>query len=138
MDIPKEVINRPTIPIDPEEKFGYNADRLVAAILIKIYSYMLESGIEYGYIVTGEAFVFLRVMVDDANTLYYHLAEPIEEVKPGDRLGFQHPLTAVSQLLSFCLIALQSEQRNQLWRRRLILSAYIWSEDWEKILYDIL
>ena len=138
MDVPKEVINRPTIPTDPQEKFRYNADRLVAAAVTQTYSYMLESGVENSCIVTGEALVFLRIKADDANTLYYHLAEPTEEVSTGDGLGFKHPLTAISQLLSFCVIAVQSERRNELWRRISIQRAQTWSEDWEKILQDVL
>ena len=138
MDVPKEVINRPTIPTDPQEKFGYNADRLVAAAVTQTYSYMLESGVEYSCIVTGEALVFLWIKADDTNTLYYHLAEPEEEVSAGDGLGFKHPLTAIGQLLSFCIMALQSERRNELWRQRSTQRAQIWSEDWEKILQDVL
>ena len=138
MDVPKDVINRPTIPTDPQEKFGYNADRLVAAAVTQTYSYMLESGVEYSCIVTGEALVFLRIKADDANTLYYHLAEPKEEASTGDGLGFKHPLTAIAQLLSFCVMALQSERRNELWRRMSTQRAQRWSEDWEKILQDVL
>jgi len=137
MDVPKEVIHRPTIPTDPYEKFIYNADRLVAAAATQTYSYMLESGTEYSCIITGEAMVFLWIDVDDSNTLFYHLAEPNEEVYAGDGLGFTHPLTAIGQLLSFCLIALRSGRRDQLWRDTSIEKAYTWSDDWGKILRNI-
>jgi hypothetical protein len=33
MDLPKDVINRPTIPIDPEEKFVYHLEWLVGVAL---------------------------------------------------------------------------------------------------------
>ena len=137
MNIPEEVIHRPTIPTDPFEKFNYNADKLVAAAVTQTYSYMLESGAEYSCIITGEAIVFLWIEADDPNTLYYHLAEPKEEVHTGDGLGFKHPLTAIGQLLSFCLMALRSERRSELWRNRSIERAQTWSEDWEKILHNI-
>ena len=75
MDVPKEVIKRPTIPTDLHEKFNYNADRLVATAVTQTYSYMLESGVEYSCITTGEAIVFLWIKEDDSQTLYYHLAE---------------------------------------------------------------
>ncbi|KAK3177890.1 hypothetical protein OEA41_000022 [Lepraria neglecta] len=55
IDIPKEAINRPTIPTDLQEKFNYNADRLVAAVATQPYSYMLKSSVEYSYIITREA-----------------------------------------------------------------------------------
>jgi hypothetical protein len=37
---------------------------------------MIETGLEYNKLVTGEADVFLRVKEDEPHTLYYHLAEP--------------------------------------------------------------
>ncbi len=48
--------------------------------------------------------VFLWIKENDPNTLYYHLAEPNEEVSTNAGLGFHHPLTAISQLFSFCLL----------------------------------
>jgi len=75
---------------------------------------MLESGVEYSCIVIGEAIVFLWIKADDSNTLYYHLAEPDEEVQVGNRLSFKQSLTAISQLVSFCIVALRSERRNEL------------------------
>ena len=137
MDVPEDVIHRPTIPTDPYEKFNYNADKLVAAAATQTYSYMLESGTEYSCIITGEAMVFLWIQADDSNTLYYHLAEPNEEVHTGDGFGFKHPLTAIGQLLSFCLMALRSKRRSELWRNRSIQGAQTWSEDWKKILHNI-
>ena len=137
MDVPKEVIHRPTIPTDLHEKFNYNADRLVAAAAAQLYSYMLESGSEYSCIITGEAIIFLWIKEDDPNALYYHLAEPNEEVYTGDGLGFQHPLTAISQLLTFCLMAFRSKRRSQLWRETSIEEAYIWSDDLEEILRNM-
>ena len=138
MDIPKEVVNRSSYPTtDPHEKFQYNSDKLVAAVATQTYSYMLESGCEYGCIITGEAIVFLRIKEDDSNTLYYHLAEPNEEVYKVDGAGFEHPLTAIGQLLSFCILALQSRRRDQKWRDGAVRKAQTWTEDWEKILRNI-
>ena len=137
MDLPTEVIYRATIPTDPQEKFSYNADKVVAAALTQTYSYMLESGIEYSCIITGEAMVFLWIEENDPNTLHYHLAEPNEEVSAGIELGFQHPLTAISQLLSFCLLSFQSKRRSQHWRDTSIQHAQTWTDDWKKILRDI-
>lgn len=46
-------------PEDPRVQFKYHAERLVAAIVTQTCSYMVESGTQYGYTTTGEAFVFL-------------------------------------------------------------------------------
>ena len=74
---------------------------------------MLESGIEYSCIITGEAMVFLRIKENESNTLYYYLAEPNEEVFFDNGLGFQHPRIAVGQLFSFCLLSFESDRRSQ-------------------------
>ena len=55
MNLPEDVINRPTIPTDPEEKFVYHSEWLVAASLTQTYGYMVENGLEYSYLTTGEA-----------------------------------------------------------------------------------
>jgi hypothetical protein len=37
---------------------------------------MVEDGLEYSYLTTGEAFVFLQIKEAEPHTLYYHLVEP--------------------------------------------------------------
>jgi hypothetical protein len=37
---------------------------------------MIEGGLEYSLLTTGEAIVFLKIDWDDPETLYYHLSEP--------------------------------------------------------------
>jgi hypothetical protein len=41
---------------------------------------MIESGLEYGLLITGEAIVFLKVDWDEPEILYYYLVEPGLEV----------------------------------------------------------
>lgn len=66
MNVPEDIINRSSIPTDPSKKFQYNADKLVAAVVTQIYSYMLESGCEYSCIIAGDAIVFLWIKEDDS------------------------------------------------------------------------
>ncbi|PNH36351.1 hypothetical protein BJF96_g623 [Verticillium dahliae] len=82
MDIYKEVVNRKTIPTsaDPDARFQYHAERLTASAITQTYHYMIESGLDYGLLTTGEAIVFLKIDWDQPETLYYHLAEPGPEV----------------------------------------------------------
>jgi Fungal protein kinase len=84
MDLPKDVINRPTIPTNPEEKFVYHSEWLVAIALTQTYGYMVDKGLEYSYLTTGEAKVFLQVREAEPHTLYYHLAEPNIEAEAQD------------------------------------------------------
>ncbi|KAK8038584.1 hypothetical protein PG993_006995 [Apiospora rasikravindrae] len=78
MNIYKEVVNRKLIPTsaDPDARFQYHAKRLVAPAITQTYHYMMESGLEYGQLSTGETIVFLKVDWAEPQTLYYHLAEP--------------------------------------------------------------
>lgn len=113
MNIPEDVINRITIPTDPEDKFVYHSEWLTAAALTQTYTYMIENGLEYSKLVTGEADVFLQVTEDEPHTLYYHLAEPNIEAEAQSEVNILLCRTAVGQTLTFCLMALDSKPRSQ-------------------------
>ncbi|KAL5903131.1 hypothetical protein ACKVV7_011438 [Pyricularia oryzae] len=106
MNIYTEVVNRKTIPtsVDPDARFQYHAERLTAAAITQTYHYMIEGGLEYGLLTTGEAIVFLKIDWREPETLLYHLAEPTAEVLAHP--GHFHLCTAVGQYLAFSLMAL--------------------------------
>jgi hypothetical protein len=113
MDIHKQVVNRATVPTadDQEALFQYHAERLATAAITQTYHYMIESGLEYGLLTTGETIVFLKINWQDPGTLYVHLAEPGPEV-------LAHPdnlrsCTAVSQTLTFSLMAIGPPRRRR-------------------------
>ncbi|KAK6843984.1 hypothetical protein PG987_004844 [Apiospora arundinis] len=141
MDIYKEVVNRATIPTaaDPEALFQYHSERLVAAAITQTFHYMIEGGLEYGLVTTGEAIVFLKVDWSDPTTLLYHLAEPRAEVVAHPRDA--RYCTAVSQMLAFSLLALDYSQGRRYHRqdeREAVMSSLkTWSEDVETILKSI-
>lgn len=137
MNLLEDVISCPTIPTDPEEKFVYHSEWLVGAALTQIYSYMIKSGLEYCYLTTEEAFVFLRIKENEPHTLYYHLAEPNIEAEAQNEVDILLCRTAVSQTLTFCLLALESKPRNQLWRHRTLETAWRAVIDHEAILRQI-
>ncbi|KJZ70958.1 hypothetical protein HIM_09662 [Hirsutella minnesotensis 3608] len=105
-DIYKEVVNRKTIPTseDPEARFAYHAERLTASAITQTYRYMIEGGLEYSLLTTGEAIVFLKVDWKNPETLYYHLAVPRTEVAAQTKDA--HLCTAVAQYLAFTLLAI--------------------------------
>ncbi|KAM3497832.1 hypothetical protein MY10362_008828 [Beauveria mimosiformis] len=95
--------------------------RVIAAVITQVYSYMINGGIEYGYVCTGEAFIYIHVREDEANTAYYFLSVPKEDVgestgwtADGDGDNRLH-VTALGQVLAFTLGALQSTPRNPTW-----------------------
>ncbi|KAI9670773.1 MAG: hypothetical protein M1817_003884 [Caeruleum heppii] len=137
MELADEVINRSTISTDSEAKLSYNADRMTAAAVTQTFAYMMENGLEYSYITTGEAFVFLRVKQDDPTTVYYHLVEPSSPSVETDIGGVDISRTAIGHTLGFSLMALQSQPRSQRWRRHAISRLRTWAVDFNVVLSQI-
>lgn len=133
MNVFDDVVDRPMIPPEQTEKFYYHAEKLVAAAVAQTYSYMLESGVEYSCLVTGEAIVSLWVPEERPDTVYYHLSEPGQEVETGPG-EFHHPRTAIALMLSMCVMALQTSIRSESWRAAAAANTRTWNVDVEKIL----
>ncbi len=112
MDV-EEQLHQVTIPTEGLANARHHAKDLAAAVATQTFHYMIENGLEYSYITTGEAFVFLRIDWDDPTTLFYPVAVPSDDVA-ADNAGedvFDFRRTAVSQVLGLCLLASQSVQR---------------------------
>ncbi|WQF90548.1 Putative tyrosine-protein kinase, active [Colletotrichum destructivum] len=141
MNIYKDVVNRKTIPtsVDPDARFQYHAERLTAAAITQTYHYMIEGGLEYGLLTTGEAIVFLKIDWREPETLFYHLAEPGAEVLAHP--NHLHLCTAVGQYLAFSLMALglpgERRLRGQDERRQATEKLKTWLEDFETTLRSI-
>jgi len=132
MDVKKEVIDRihipPPIPLNAteedaeqseeaiEERLQYNADKVTVAVATQTFHYMIENRLEYSYITTGEAFVFLRIDWDDPTTLLYHVAVPADEADD-ERSNLPYSQTAIAQVLGLCLLASKSERRDHVERK---------------------
>ncbi|KMU79578.1 hypothetical protein CISG_01996 [Coccidioides immitis RMSCC 3703] len=105
-------------PDEPEE---IACRREMAAVITQAFSYMIKSGVGYGYVCTGEAFIFLHVG-KDPTTVFYYLSTPGKDV--GETTGYtgrtdspnKLHLTAVGQVLAFTLKAMQVEPYCQSWR----------------------
>jgi hypothetical protein len=94
------------------DDFAYHATRLVAAVITQLFSYMVDTGVQYGYICTGEAFVFLHIP-DDPSIVKYFMCVPNLDVKETDEYRLHR--TAVAQVLGFTLNALASDPPSQAW-----------------------
>ncbi|KAJ9488434.1 hypothetical protein VN97_g4848 [Penicillium thymicola] len=99
--------------IDQEgDTFEYHATRLVAAVVTQIFSYMIDCGLQYGYVCTGEAFVFLHIP-EDPTVVQYYLCVPNQDVQANDQYRLHR--TAIGQVLAFTLQALAAEAPSQEW-----------------------
>jgi hypothetical protein len=95
-----------------DDDVGFLYKNLMAAVITQLFSYMIDKGVRYGYICTGEAFVFLRIP-DDPTKVYYSINIPSRDYKNEDDNRLER--TAVSQVVAFIHQALQDEQPDQLW-----------------------
>ncbi|KAI1846941.1 hypothetical protein JX265_014015 [Neoarthrinium moseri] len=94
------------------EGFEFASKSLVSAVITQLFSYMIGKGIKYGYVNTGEVFVFLHIP-NDPTTVYYSLCVPNLDVVDGDDLRLHR--TAVAQVFAFVLQALQTEPPPMAW-----------------------
>ena len=87
----------------------------VARVLCQAYHYMISSGLEYGYVASGEGLVLLRVREDDANTLYYFW-RVFAPTGDGDERATPRPQnTAAGYLASLAMMGLRSAKRPETW-----------------------
>lgn len=82
----------------------------------------------------------MKIDWDNPGELYFHLAEPEEETKAHPE-SFPHCM-AVSQVLAFCLLVLESQHQNprvitQDDRWNASQNLHAWTVDWELILREI-
>ncbi|KAI2676866.1 hypothetical protein LCP963914a_8161 [Penicillium roqueforti] len=126
MDLARDVINQ------EGDTFEFYATCLVAAVVTQIFSYMIDSGVQYGYICTGEAFVFLHVPDDDPTVVQYFMCIPNQDVQADDELRLHR--TAIGQVLAFTLQALAAEAPSQEWHD----AAHDKLKTWEVEYLDVL
>ena len=150
MDLKLDVFDRATEPsytekpesemtdvdrCNQQEKLQYNSEKLVAAVMTQTFHAMIEFGLDYSYLTTGEAFVMLHINWDDPQTLYYHLCVPSEEALIGDDMDLTR--TAVAQCLCMSLMALKSAQHSAGRRRKAKKKLGKYHIDYEAILRGI-
>ncbi|KAI5864090.1 hypothetical protein GGS23DRAFT_604454 [Durotheca rogersii] len=98
----------------------------LAYALAQTYHYMIVSGLEFGYLASGEILILLRIPQEDCSTLLYH-ATLLPEYAQGESQGSMDANTAnedalrglaVSKLCSLCVLALsdQDTPRSVRWR----------------------
>ncbi|KAJ5265170.1 uncharacterized protein N7525_007338 [Penicillium rubens] len=129
MDLASDVIDQ------EGDTFEFYATRLVAAVVTQIFSYMIDSGVRYGYICTGEAFVFLHIPKDDPTIVQYFLCIPNQDVQADDELRLHR--TAIGQVLAFTLQALAVEPPTQEWHDAAHDKLTTWEVEYLDVLREI-
>jgi hypothetical protein len=113
--------------------FAFASKSLAAAVVTQLFSYMIGKGIQYGYVCTGEAFVFLHIP-DDPTIVYYSVCVPNLDVLDDDEIRLHR--TAVAQVFAFTLQALRVEPPPQLWHDK-AEGLDTWAVEYDDVLRDI-
>ncbi|KAJ6437065.1 phosphoglycerate mutase [Purpureocillium lavendulum] len=95
------------------EGFDFESRRLCAAVVTQLFSYMVGLGTPYGYVCTGEVFIFLHIHPSDPSMVYYSVQVPNLDVMDDDETRLHR--TAVSQVFAFVLRAIREEPPPQVW-----------------------
>lgn len=88
-----------------DESQEFNAKRLVWAMITQLFSYMIKTGVQYGYISTGDMIIFLHIS-EDPEQIEFHVWNPQD-------FDFHQPAslhhTAIAEVLAFSLQALAAK-----------------------------
>ncbi|KAK0701162.1 hypothetical protein B0T21DRAFT_379291 [Apiosordaria backusii] len=113
--------------------FVFMSRALAAAVVTQLFSYMIGKGIQYGYMCTGEAFVFLHIP-DDPSTVYYSVCIPSLDVMGDDETRLHR--TAAAQVFAFTLQALRASPPPASWHDA-AAELDTWAVEYEDILSKI-
>lgn len=97
-------------------KFDNMSQVLIVAVITQLYHHMFMVGTRFGYITTGEAYIFLEVSAEDPRVTSYSVCVPRYDVESDPETGLHR--TAVAQVLAFTLRALRAcraERMSPLW-----------------------
>ena len=81
---------------------------LLAAVITQLFSYMIGKGLKYGYVSTGEAYIFLCIPENDPSVVYYSVCVPNADVEEEEAENKPHR-TAVAQVFAFILNAMNAQ-----------------------------
>ncbi|KAF9878757.1 hypothetical protein CkaCkLH20_03657 [Colletotrichum karsti] len=115
------------------EGFAFASKALAAAVVTQLFSYMIGKGIRYGYVCTGEAFVFLHI-ADDPTSVYYYVCVPNLDVLDDDDNRLHH--TAVAQVFAFIIQALRAKPPPPSWYDA-AAALDTWAVEYDDILRNI-
>ncbi|KAJ2974721.1 hypothetical protein NUW58_g8564 [Xylaria curta] len=94
------------------DSYEFACMKLATAVVTRLFSYMVGKGLQYGYICTGEVFIFLFIP-EDPSTVYYSVSIPQLDVMADGETRLHY--TAVSQVFAFVLHAVLATKPPQSW-----------------------
>ncbi|KAG8532351.1 uncharacterized protein KY384_002836 [Bacidia gigantensis] len=97
-----------------EDALNYKAKKIVAATVTQIFNAMIKGRVRFAYVTTGESYLWLHITRDDPYTLHWRLTNP-NQVSSSAAAEREYSNTAVSEVLGFCLMAIERSRFQQEW-----------------------
>ncbi|KAG8526422.1 uncharacterized protein KY384_000015 [Bacidia gigantensis] len=113
----EEVLRRVTIPTAIQERFVDRAEDFIAKAITQAFDAMVSARLHFGYITTGEVYIWLYIPPDKPNRIRYFLTFP-GQMPRSQEPGFNPKNTAVAQLLAMCLLACSTGKASHDWQQR--------------------
>ena len=117
-----------------EDSFDFRCKNLMAAVITQLLSYMIDRGVQYGYICTGEAFIFGHIP-HDPTTFQYSVNIPRDDCVSDSENRLER--TAVAQVFAFTLQALRAGQPGADWSDRARAKLKRWKVEYLDVLARI-
>ncbi|KAK0764133.1 hypothetical protein N5P37_003528 [Trichoderma harzianum] len=115
------------------DDFVSTSRRLATAAITQLFSYMIGKDLQYGYVCTGQAFVFLHIP-DDPSVVFFSVCVPSMDVLDNGDLKFHR--TAVAQVFAFLLQAIRTEPPPEAWHDE-AEKLGLWEVEYDDILAKI-
>ncbi|KAF2216027.1 hypothetical protein CERZMDRAFT_15940, partial [Cercospora zeae-maydis SCOH1-5] len=112
IDVFKDVVNNTE---EPEEEDGYDrwwCRRLMTAVVVQLYSQMVHKRIRRGCVITGDAYVYVR-LDDDPSVAKVQVHIPRLDYDQNDPFRLHH--TAVARMFAFVVDAASQPPPSQSW-----------------------
>lgn len=116
------------------DDFASTSRRLTVAIVTQLFSYMVGKGLQYGYVCTGVAYIFLHIPADPS-TVYYSVCVPSLDVMDDDDTRLHR--TAAAQVFAFVLQALRAEPLPEEWHDKAEQLLGLWEVEYDDIVDKI-
>ncbi|CAK7271006.1 hypothetical protein SEPCBS119000_004378 [Sporothrix epigloea] len=106
---------------------------LAAAAITELFAHMVARGVQFGFVTTGQAYIFLHIP-DDPTVVYCHVHVPYWDVRGVDEASLLK--TAVAQVTAFALQSLRRSPPPQSWYDA-AAKLKVWATDYDHVLARI-
>lgn len=127
-----ELISTRNLINHKDKDFKYHSKRQVLAVITHLFSSMIKTGVQYGYVRTGEALIFLYIS-DDPSQVEYHVCNSRD-------LNLKGPAslhkTAIAKIVAFSIQAVAAKPPPQDWHDA-AAELDTWAADYDDVVKNV-